>query len=86
MNSQYKAILESYGRSFIVAVLAVISTGETSLKAITLGGLVAVAGPAIRALNPNDATFGLVADRVDAELKKAAKKAPAKKAAKKAAK
>jgi ribosomal protein L30E len=83
MNTQYKAILESYGRSFIVAVLAVISTGETSLKAIALGGLVAVAGPAIRALNPNDATFGLVADRVDAELKKAvkktAKKAPAKK-------
>jgi hypothetical protein len=84
MNSQYKAILESYGRSFIVAVLAVISTGETSLKAIALGGLVAVAGPAIRALNPNDATFGLVADRVDAELtkavKKTAKKAPVKKA------
>jgi ribosomal protein L30E len=83
MNTQYKAILESYGRSFIVAVLAVISTGETSLKAIALGGLVAVAGPAIRALNPNDATFGLVADRVDVELKKAvkktAKKAPAKK-------
>jgi ribosomal protein L30E len=83
MNTQYKAILESYGRSFIVAVLAVISTGETSLKAIALGGLVAVAGPAIRALNPNDATFGLVADRVDAELKKAvkktAKKAPVKK-------
>jgi hypothetical protein len=83
MNSQYKAILESYGRSFIVAVLAVISTGETSVKAIALGGLVAVAGPAIRALNPNDATFGLVADRVDAELKKATKKvtkkAPAKK-------
>jgi hypothetical protein len=75
MNTQYKAILESYGRSFIVAVLAVISTGETSLKAIALGGLVAVAGPAIRALNPNDATFGLVADRVDAELKKATKKA-----------
>jgi hypothetical protein len=75
MNTQYKAILESYGRSFIVAVLAVISTGETSLKAIALGGLVAIAGPAIRALNPKDATFGLVADRVDAELKKAAKKA-----------
>jgi len=42
MNSQYKAILESYGRSFLVAVLAVISTGETSLTAIALGGLVAV--------------------------------------------
>ena len=84
MNSQYKAILESYGRSFIVAVLAVISTGETSVKAIALGGLVAVAGPAIRALNPNDATFGLVADRVDAELTKAAKKATKKAPVKKA--
>jgi hypothetical protein len=84
MNNKTKEILMSYGRSFLVAALAVVSTGENSLKAIALGGLVAVAGPAIRALNPHDATFGLVADRVDAELikaaKKATKKAPAKKA------
>ena len=79
MNAQWKAILESYGRSFIVALFAVLSTGETSLKAIALGGLVAIAGPAIRALNPNDATFGLVADRIDVEVKALAKKSATKK-------
>jgi hypothetical protein len=79
MNAEWKAILESYGRSFIVASLAVLTTGETSLKAIALGGLVATAGPAIRALNPNDATFGLVADRIDVEVKALAKKSATKK-------
>lgn len=79
MNAKHKAILESYARSFIVAALAVLTTGETSIKAIALGGLVAVAGPAIRALNPNDATFGLVADRIDVEVKTLAKKSAAKK-------
>jgi hypothetical protein len=79
MNAQWKAILESYGRSFIVAALAVLTTGETSLKAIALGGLVAIAGPAIRALNPKDVTFGLVADRIDVEVKALAKKSATKK-------
>jgi hypothetical protein len=82
MNKKLQAILMSYGRSFLVAALAVISTGETSPKAIALAGLIAVAGPGIRALNPSDATFGLVADRVDAELKTLAKKS-AKKVSKK---
>ena len=79
MNAQWKAILESYGRSFIVAALAVLTTGETSVKAIALGGLVAIAGPAIRALNPNDATFGLVSDLIDVEVKALAKKSATKK-------
>lgn len=79
MNVKHKEILESYARSFIVAALAVLTTGETSIKAIALGGLVAVAGPAIRALNPKDATFGLVADRIDVEVKALAKKAATKK-------
>lgn len=79
MNAKHKAILESYARSFIVAALAVLTTGETSIKAIALGGLVAVAGPAIRALNPKDATFGLVADRIDVEVKTLAKKSATKK-------
>jgi hypothetical protein len=79
MNAQWKAILESYGRSFVVAALAVLTTGETSIKAIALGGLVAIAGPAIRALNPKDAAFGLVADRIDVEVKALAKKSATKK-------
>ena len=79
MNAKWKAVLESYLRSFIVAALAVYTTGETSAKAIALGGLVAIAGPAIRALNPNDATFGFVANSVDVELNKLAKASAKKK-------
>jgi hypothetical protein len=62
--------------------LLLLAQEKTSPKAIALAGLIAVAGPGIRALNPSDATFGLVADRVDAELKTLAKKS-AKKVSKK---
>jgi hypothetical protein len=75
MNAKVRAILESYARSFVVAALAVYTTGETSVKAIALAGLVAVAGPAIRAINPKDPAFGLIANAVDVEIKKAVKKA-----------
>jgi hypothetical protein len=86
MNAKQKAVLESYGRSFVVALAASYSSGETELKALAIAGLVAVIGPAIRAINPNDPAFGRVAEVVEVELKKAAKKTPAKKAAKKPAK
>jgi hypothetical protein len=86
MNAKQKAVLESYGRSFVVALAASYSSGETELKALAIAGLVAVIGPAIRAINPNDPAFGRVAEVVEVGLKKAAKKAPAKKAAKKPAK
>jgi len=49
-------------------------------KAI-LAGIIAVAGPALRAVNPKDPAFGLVANVVDSELKKLAKKAAPKKKA-----
>ena len=74
MNQKIQAILESYARSFIVAALAVYGTGETSLNNIALAGLAAIAGPAIRAINPKDKAFGLVADGVDKELQKLVKK------------
>jgi hypothetical protein len=84
MNKKLQAALESYARSFVVAGIAVYSAGETDLKAIAIAGLAAVAGPAIRAINRNDPSFGFIADAVDVEIKKlakkSAKKAPAKKA------
>jgi hypothetical protein len=79
MNAKQKAVLESYGRSFVVALAASYSSGETELKALTIAGLVAVIGPAIRAINPNDPAFGRVAEVVEVQLKKAVKKAPTKK-------
>jgi hypothetical protein len=74
MNSKLKSAIESYVRSFVVAAIAVYSAGETDAKAIAIAGLAAIAGPAIRAINPKDPAFGFVADGVDAELKKLAKK------------
>jgi hypothetical protein len=74
MNAQLKAAVESYARSFVVAAIAVYSAGETDLKAILIAGLAAVAGPAIRAINPKDPSFGFIADAVDVEIKALAKK------------
>jgi hypothetical protein len=85
MNTKIKSALESYARSFVVAAIAVYSAGETDLKAIAIAGLAAIAGPAIRAINPKDPSFGFIADAVDVEIKALAKKS-AKKTAKKAVK
>ena len=52
MNDQLKAALASYARSFIVAALTLVLAGTTDLKVIAL------AGPLLRALNPNDTSFG----------------------------
>lgn len=79
MNAKLKAALESYARSFVVAAIAVYSAGETDLKAIVIAGLAAVAGPAIRAINPKDPAFGFIADAVDVEIKALAKKSAKKK-------
>jgi hypothetical protein len=79
MNAKLKAAVESYARSFVVAAIAVYSAGETDLKAIVIAGLAAVAGPAIRAINPKDPAFGFIANAVDAEIKVLAKKSAKKK-------
>jgi hypothetical protein len=70
MNAKIKLALESYARSFVVAAIAVYSAGETDLKAIAIAGLAAIAGPAIRAINPKDPSFGFIADAVDVEMNK----------------
>ena len=44
-----------------------------SIQNLLIAGLIATAGPAIRAINPKDPAFGMVADAVDAELNKLAK-------------
>jgi hypothetical protein len=79
MNAKLKAAVESYARSFVVAAIAVYTAGETDLKAIAIAGLAAVAGPAIRAINPKDPAFGLIANAVDTEIKALAKKSAKKK-------
>lgn len=84
MNSKVKAAIESYARSFVIALGVAYSDGLRGPEEILIAGVIAVAGPAIRAINPKDPAFGVLADVVEVELKKVAKKsvkkAPAKKA------
>ena len=87
-KEQMKAMLASYGRSFVIAVAATfaVPNNDMDLKGLLVAGLIAVAGPAIRAVNSKDPAFGLIADVVDVELKKLASKPAKKKVAKKAVK
>jgi hypothetical protein len=69
-KKKLQAVLTSYGRTFLAVVLYAITQGETDLKSILLAGAVATVGPAIRAINPNDRAFGLIADKTTAEITK----------------
>jgi len=73
MNTKIKAVIESYVRSFIVALGVAYSDGFTGTEEILIAGIIAVAGPAIRAINPKDPAFGVIADVVTLELNKLAK-------------
>ena len=81
-TKKIKAMATSYGRTFLAVVLYAYTQGETDLKSILIAGAVAVVGPAIRALNPKDPAFGLIADKATVELNKLVK-ADIKKAKKK---
>lgn len=61
-KNELQAALGSYARAFLVAALAVYTTGDMNLRHMLYAGLAAVIGPAIRALNPNDPAFGRVSD------------------------
>lgn len=80
MNKIMKAVLASYARSFVVAILTAYSMGSTDIKDLLIAGAIAVLGPAIRAVNPNDPAFGVVADTVQKDLDKLAKATKKKKA------
>jgi len=79
---KYKAMLASFGRSFLGAAIAVYATGNTDAKSILIAAAAATVPVALRALNPKDPAFGLLASVAEKELAKAAtatKKSPAKK-------
>lgn len=82
LKKSQQAMISSYGRSFAVAAATYVAQGDgVTLQGLVLAGIIAVAGPALRAVNPKDPSFGLVANVVDSELKKLAKKAAPKKKA-----
>jgi len=57
--NQAKLMAASWLRSFMAASIAVYMAGVTEPKAIASAGLAAVLPVILRALNPNDAGFGL---------------------------
>ncbi len=88
MDSKTKALLASYGRSFLAAVTTafmitggdILALDGDSLKAILAAGVSAVLPVAIRAANPKDPAFGKIADGVtDAVVKKITAKKSVKK-------
>lgn len=58
ISKKTKALLASWGRSFLAAALAVYLTGVTDPTNIVKAGLAAVLPVIIRWLNPNDPAFG----------------------------
>lgn len=83
MNQKMKLALESYARSFAIAALTAYSMGARDVEDLVIAGLIAILGPAIRAINPKDPAFGMIADTVVLELDKLAKAEKKKKATKK---
>jgi hypothetical protein len=85
-----KAMLASYARSVLAAASALYLAGVTDPADLAYSLLAAFIPVVLRAVNPNDAAFGILPDPKDvAKAAKSAtpKKAPAKKpAAKKAVK
>lgn len=82
INKKEKAMLASYGRSFLAAAIAVNATGNNDIKSIVVAALAATLPVAIRALNPKDPAFG-VAAKIAADVLAKLDTKPVKKAAKK---
>lgn len=57
-----KAIVASYGRSFIAASLACYMAGVTDPKALISAGIASIAPVLLRALNPKDKNFGVTGE------------------------
>lgn len=90
LTPEQNAMLQSYGRSFLGAVIALYLAGVTDVYQYLNAFVAAVAPVAIRYFNKNDIAFGKISgsstpnevatEVVKAVKKVAAKKAPAKKA------
>ena len=58
MQEQILAALASYGRAFLSAVIALYMTGNTTPGDLLKGGIAATLPVILKALNPNEASFG----------------------------
>lgn len=80
MDNKTKAMLASYGRSVLGAVIALYMAGVTDPKDLWAALVAALAPVALRALNPKDKAFGVIPSLSAVEEALSAVKAPAKKA------
>ena len=58
MKASDKALLASYGRSMLAAVVALIAAGNTDPSALLAAAIGAVCPTALRYVNPKDMKFG----------------------------
>jgi hypothetical protein len=58
-TTKLKAIVATYLRAAVAAVLALYLSGVTDLKTLALAGVAAVAGPVLKALDPSSTEFGV---------------------------
>ena len=58
MQEQILSALGTYGRAFLAAAMALYMTGNTSPRDLMLGGFAATAPVILKALNPNEPSFG----------------------------
>jgi len=58
MQEKILAALASYGRHFLGAAITLYMTGNTSPRDLLLGGFAATAPVILKALNPNEPSFG----------------------------
>lgn len=57
-KTKLKAIVATYVRAAVAAVLALYLSGVTDLKTLALAGVAAIAGPVLKALDPSATEFG----------------------------
>ena len=57
-KDKMKAIVVTYIRAGIAATLALYLAGETDAKKLAMAAVAAVAGPVLKALDPNATEFG----------------------------
>ena len=58
MKPSDKALLASYGRSMLAAVVALVAAGNTDPSALLAAAIGAVCPTALRYINPKDLKFG----------------------------
>jgi hypothetical protein len=58
MQERILAALASYGRHFLGAAIALYMTGNTDPGDLFMGGIAATLPVILKALNPNETTFG----------------------------